>query len=325
MTRARRCAGSRKRSLRESPRASSRSATRFTIARRPTGWMNTSATCSNASAARRTGSGSPAITIRRRRPGWAASSRRRSRFGRLVFRHEPGVLFQRGEIAGHLHPCTTVNRRGRSLRRRCFVSDGRRMVLPAFGAYAGGLDVWDAAIAGLFEADFGAYVLGNSARLCRGGPRRLSFRSGGTRATRASPAARPSALSTIRRRADRPGKNRTPAAPIRSGRSSDRMSGHRSSARCATNRLKRYTSRAARRRATARARETACRSGIGPHPPAGHTAPISPDDGSAPGETVPDRVGRGSRAASAPGAQTHTGAGPRLPAICASGLLLAAK
>ena len=82
-------------------------------------------------------------------------------FGRLIFRHEPGVLFQRGEIAGHLHPCTTVNRRGRSLRRRCFVSNGKRMVLPAFGAYAGGLDVWDAAIAGLFEADFGAYVLGS--------------------------------------------------------------------------------------------------------------------------------------------------------------------
>jgi hypothetical protein len=83
-------------------------------------------------------------------------------FGRLVFRHEPGVLFQRGEIAGHLHPCTTVNRRGRSLRRRCFVTNGKRMVLPAFGAYAGGLDLWDAAIAGLFEADFGAYVLGKS-------------------------------------------------------------------------------------------------------------------------------------------------------------------
>jgi DNA ligase-associated metallophosphoesterase len=90
-------------------------------------------------------------------------------FGHLVFRHEPGVLFQRGEIAGHLHPCTTVNRRGRSLRRRCFVSNGRRMVLPAFGAYAGGLDVWDAAIAGLFEDDFGAYMLGKNRVYAVGG------------------------------------------------------------------------------------------------------------------------------------------------------------
>lgn len=81
-------------------------------------------------------------------------------FGRLVFRHEPGMFRQRGEIAGHLHPCTTVNRRGRSLRRRCFVCDGRRLVLPAFGAYAGGLDLRDEAIASLFAGDFGAYVLG---------------------------------------------------------------------------------------------------------------------------------------------------------------------
>ncbi len=80
--------------------------------------------------------------------------------GGLTFRHEPEAVPQPGEIAGHLHPCTTVTRRGRSLRRRCFVSDGMRMVLPAFGAYAGGLDLWDAAIGSLFAADFGAYVLG---------------------------------------------------------------------------------------------------------------------------------------------------------------------
>jgi hypothetical protein len=34
------------------------------------------------------------------------------------------------------------------------------MVMPAFGAYAGGLDLWERAIGGLFEGDFGAYVLG---------------------------------------------------------------------------------------------------------------------------------------------------------------------
>lgn len=80
--------------------------------------------------------------------------------GGLVFRHAPGVIRQPGEIAGHLHPCATVTRYGRSLRRRCFASDGVRMVMPAFGAYAGGLDVDDAAIAGLFSAAFAAYMLG---------------------------------------------------------------------------------------------------------------------------------------------------------------------
>ena len=84
------------------------------------------------------------------------------RLGGLIFRHEPGVFFQPGEIAGHLHPCTTVTMRGRSLRRRCFVSDGARMVLPAFGAYAGGLDLWEPAIHSLFQGAFGAYVLGQS-------------------------------------------------------------------------------------------------------------------------------------------------------------------
>jgi metallophosphoesterase superfamily enzyme len=46
------------------------------------------------------------------------------------------------------------------LRRRCFVSDGRRIVLPSFGAYTGGLNVNDQAIASLFPDAFLAYMLG---------------------------------------------------------------------------------------------------------------------------------------------------------------------
>ena len=92
-------------------------------------------------------------------PAWLGGAiAQEYRLGGLVFRHEPGV-FQSGEIAGHLHPCTTVTMRGRSLRRRCFVADGARMVLPAFGAYAGGLDLWEPAIHGLFQGAFGDFVL----------------------------------------------------------------------------------------------------------------------------------------------------------------------
>jgi DNA ligase-associated metallophosphoesterase len=80
--------------------------------------------------------------------------------GALLFRHEPRAIGQAGEVAGHLHPCATVVRRGRGLRRRCFVSDGRRLLLPAFGAYAGGLDVHETPIATLFPRSFLAYVLG---------------------------------------------------------------------------------------------------------------------------------------------------------------------
>lgn len=80
--------------------------------------------------------------------------------GGLVFRHEPLPQPMPGEVAGHLHPCATVTRRGRSLRRRCFVSDGARLVMPAFGAYTGGLDVRDTAVASLFSMRFLTYLLG---------------------------------------------------------------------------------------------------------------------------------------------------------------------
>ena len=78
----------------------------------------------------------------------------------LVFRHEPEAGAAPGEVAGHLHPKAHVSVRGRRVAARCFVSDGRRLVLPAFGAYAGGLDVFDPAIAGLFPEGFHAYMIG---------------------------------------------------------------------------------------------------------------------------------------------------------------------
>ncbi len=81
--------------------------------------------------------------------------------GGLVFRHEPQGKAQPGEVAGHLHPCSTVTKRGRSIRRRCFISDGQRAILPSFGAYTGGLDVRDRAIASLFPQLYLTYLLGN--------------------------------------------------------------------------------------------------------------------------------------------------------------------
>jgi hypothetical protein len=70
--------------------------------------------------------------------------------GGLMLRHEPRPGVQPGETAGHLHPCARVVARGRGVRRRCFITDGERLVLPAFGAYAGGLSVRDAAFSDLF-------------------------------------------------------------------------------------------------------------------------------------------------------------------------------
>jgi DNA ligase-associated metallophosphoesterase len=70
--------------------------------------------------------------------------------GTLTLRHEPQAGRQPGEVAGHLHPCARVAGASRSVRRRCFVTDGLRLILPAYGAYAGGLSIRDAAFAGMF-------------------------------------------------------------------------------------------------------------------------------------------------------------------------------
>ena len=72
--------------------------------------------------------------------------------GALYLTHEPQAQARAGEIAGHLHPCARVMAHARTVRRACFVTDGRRLILPAFGAFTGGLNVLDPAIAGLFEA-----------------------------------------------------------------------------------------------------------------------------------------------------------------------------
>lgn len=81
--------------------------------------------------------------------------------GALTLRHEPMDGEAPGEIAGHLHPAAKV--KGRSRRLRCFATDGSRMILPAFGAYAGGLSVRDEAITSVFGRCPDAWVLGRDA------------------------------------------------------------------------------------------------------------------------------------------------------------------
>ncbi|MBR0648837.1 ligase-associated DNA damage response endonuclease PdeM [Roseomonas terrae] len=81
------------------------------------------------------------------------------RDGPLTFRHIPQPRAA-GEIAGHLHPRATAPTRAGGVARPCFVSDGRRVLLPAFGAYTGGLDTTDRAIAGLFPRGGRAFLLG---------------------------------------------------------------------------------------------------------------------------------------------------------------------
>jgi DNA ligase-associated metallophosphoesterase len=80
--------------------------------------------------------------------------------GPLTFRHEPLPHPCDGEIAGHLHPQARIARRGRAVSRRCFATDSRRLVMPALGAYTGGLNVRDRAFAAVFATlSFTAHML----------------------------------------------------------------------------------------------------------------------------------------------------------------------
>lgn len=76
-------------------------------------------------------------------------------------RHEPSPAGALPEIAGHLHPAAKVRMRGRALRRRCFALSPTRCIMPALGAYAGGLNVRDAAFRPLFGMGFSAHLLGD--------------------------------------------------------------------------------------------------------------------------------------------------------------------
>lgn len=64
----------------------------------------------------------------------------------IVLRHEARRGESRPEISGHFHPKLRLSLRGRSVARRCFVRGPSKIILPAFGALAGGMDAGDPAI-----------------------------------------------------------------------------------------------------------------------------------------------------------------------------------
>jgi DNA ligase-associated metallophosphoesterase len=81
--------------------------------------------------------------------------------GPLTLRHEAATgMLPSGEISGHFHPKAIVRTRGRRISGRCFVSDGRRLILPAFGAFTGGLNVLDPALSALLQPAFRVLVIG---------------------------------------------------------------------------------------------------------------------------------------------------------------------
>ncbi|SMY06602.1 ligase-associated DNA damage response endonuclease PdeM [Flavimaricola marinus] len=93
----------------------------------------------------------------------------------LTYRHI-ATADPQGEISGHYHPKLSLA----GPARRCFVFDGARCILPAYGAYTGGMSALDPTLRGLFDARAYAVLTGKRAILSplpasslrRSGPRR---------------------------------------------------------------------------------------------------------------------------------------------------------
>jgi len=80
------------------------------------------------------------------------------RLGPLTFRHV-AQLGASGEVSGHYHPKMRIA--GQS--RRCFLIDGARAIMPAYGTYTGGLSSDDLAFSGLMQEGAMAILTGRKA------------------------------------------------------------------------------------------------------------------------------------------------------------------
>jgi uncharacterized protein len=81
------------------------------------------------------------------------------RLGPLLLRHIAAAAPAPGEVSGHYHPKASIVLRGRRVAGPCFLHDSRRLILPAFGAYAGGLDTEAPALRALFPDGCAAALL----------------------------------------------------------------------------------------------------------------------------------------------------------------------
>ncbi|MET3926754.1 ligase-associated DNA damage response endonuclease PdeM [Devosia sp. 2618] len=68
----------------------------------------------------------------------------------LTLTHEPS-RGANGLICGHLHPAAHIHIQGRSTRRPCFVHDNRLLILPAYGASTGSINILSPAFVGLLN------------------------------------------------------------------------------------------------------------------------------------------------------------------------------
>jgi hypothetical protein len=71
----------------------------------------------------------------------------------LTLRHEPGIVRHAPEIVGHFHPKVSVPAGGCRFSGRCFCVSDDLLIMPAFGAYAGGLSCTAPALRSLHKTE----------------------------------------------------------------------------------------------------------------------------------------------------------------------------
>jgi DNA ligase-associated metallophosphoesterase len=80
----------------------------------------------------------------------------------IAFRHEATSAPTGFEVSGHFHPKIDILHKGRYTSHACFVQGERKLILPSFGAYTGGLSIADKAINVHFPDGCVCHALGGS-------------------------------------------------------------------------------------------------------------------------------------------------------------------
>jgi uncharacterized protein len=84
----------------------------------------------------------------------------------VMLRHEAQPGETRPELSGHFHPKLRIATTARSITRPCFVASRQHLILPAFGALTGGLDVGHPALLAVHQG-VGEALVATSNRLHR--------------------------------------------------------------------------------------------------------------------------------------------------------------
>lgn len=87
-----------------------------------------------------TGNHDPALEAK-----WGGTTRRELQIDGIMLRHEAQPDEVKPEISGHFHPKLRVSIKRRNISRRCWIVSERKIIMPAFGAFTGGMDAAQAA------------------------------------------------------------------------------------------------------------------------------------------------------------------------------------